>query len=82
VDEGLVGEKPAQRCRLIDHDLLPQSLCGSDFISRPGPEEVFPRHRGEGRLDPRVFCSTLTGLFFPRRLGARSAPQTLAATSG
>jgi hypothetical protein len=25
---------------------------------------------------------TLTGLFFPRRLGARSAPQTLAATSG
>jgi hypothetical protein len=27
VDEGLVGEKPAQRCRLIDHDLLPQSLC-------------------------------------------------------
>jgi hypothetical protein len=23
-------------------------------LPRPGPEEVFPRHRGEGRLDPRV----------------------------
>src|ERR1700736_4185419 len=23
-------------------------------LKRPGPEEVFPRHRGEGRLDPRV----------------------------
>jgi hypothetical protein len=23
-------------------------------LPRPGPQEVFPRHRGEGRLDPRV----------------------------
>jgi hypothetical protein len=23
-------------------------------LPRPGPEEVFPRHRGEGRLDPKV----------------------------
>jgi hypothetical protein len=23
-------------------------------LPRPGPEEVFPRYRGEGRLDPRV----------------------------
>ena len=23
-------------------------------LPRSGPEEVFPRHRGEGRLDPRV----------------------------
>src|SRR6202011_3848659 len=37
VDEGLVGEKPAERCRLIDHDLLPQSLCGSEFICHRNP---------------------------------------------
>ena len=42
-------------------------------LPRPGPEEVFPRHRGEGRLDPRVPDATgyhdllrnRTGLYQP-----------------
>jgi hypothetical protein len=40
--------------------------CGSDRVDDapahdlpgPGPEEVFPRHRGEGCLDPRVADAT------------------------